>query len=299
MATTCPKCQFEQVDGEECRRCGIIFRKYKPSPPPVQTTQRRNVQGQAAPAESELPLEFRVAECQELATTPEAEESWDPLDQQRESPRPAQGVFKTSLRVFPWVSLAATLGVVYLIFQEASPLQIQRDPRALHRVDQKLEQLQVAAITGQPYTLSLDEAELNAWLHANLAFAQGISSGQVSGYAPPANIPVDDPRYQEAHAAMKDLRVNLSADMLRAYAVFDFHGRSLSLLLEGRVQVRDGYLRLEPTSAKLGSLPIPKLALDGVVSRLFDSPQNRETFQVSPAISTVDIRHGRLFVAFR
>ena len=254
---------------------------------------------QAAPDGEKQPLELIFTESQEPANPPKAEEPWVAVPEQYEDPRPSRGALRKVLRVFPWVSLAATLGALYLLFQQAPPIHVQMDPRALQRVDHKMEQLQIAAMTGRPYTLSLDEAELNAWLHANLALAQGNSAGQVSGYAPPTNVPVDDPRYQEAQSAMKDLRVNLSGDVLRAYAVFDFHGRNLSLLLEGRVKVQDGYLRLEPTSAKIGSLPIPKLTLDGVVKRLFNSPENRESFQVSPAISTVDIRHGRLFVAFR
>ena len=299
LAITCPKCGFEQAEGEECLRCGIIFRKYKPLSPPVQTTQPADMQTPAPPAGYEQPVQSNLTESPEPANPSKTQEPWVVLYEEQEGPRPSRGVLSTMFRIFPWLSLAATLGAMYLIFQQAPPIQIHMDPRALQRVDHKMEQLQIAAMTGQPYTLSLDEAELNAWLHANLALAQGNSANQVRGFAPPTNVPVDDPRYQEAQSAMKDLRVNLSGDVLRAYAVFDFHGRNLSLLLEGRVKVQDGYLRLEPTSARIGSLPIPKLTLDGVVKRLFNSSENRESFRVSPAISTVDIRHGRLFVAFR
>ncbi len=287
MAVTCPKCHFEQDGDEECLRCGIIFKKYKPLPPPSQPKTA-----------DEAPLGLQQAEPGAPAESLQAEEP-EELVLEIDEPRPSRGAFRLVFRVFPWVSLAAALGLIYLVFQQAPPLEIQMDPGALERVDRKMGELQLAAQMGRPYTLSLDEAELNAWLHAGMASAQGDSAHRVAGDAPRMNIPEDDQKFQEAQSAMKDLRVNLSGDILRAYAVFDFNGRNLSLLLEGRVRVQDGYLRLEPTSGKIGSLPIPQVTLDGVVNRLFDSPQNRDAFRLSPQISTVDIRHGKLFVAFQ
>lgn len=277
VAITCPTCRFEQDAGEECLRCGIIFEKFTPLSPPLGLKQGEPEEPSAA---------LQAEEPEELAL-------------EIDEPRPLRGAFRVVFKVFPWVSLAAALGALYLVFQQAPPLEIQMDPRALERVDRKMGELQIAAQMGQPYTLSFDEAELNAWLHAGMASAQGDSADRVAGHVPPMNIPEDDPQFQEAQSAMKDLRVNLSGDILRAYALFDFHGRNLSLLLEGRLRVQDGYFRLEPTAGKIGSLPIPKMMLDSVVNRLFDSPQDRDTFLLSPQISTVDIRHGKLFVAFQ
>ncbi len=296
---TCPKCHFEQEGGEECLRCGIIFKKYRPLPPPSQRKTVGQPSTQTKPPTGEPPLGLQhTTEAGDIPAPPQAEEPED-LVLEIDEERPRRGALRVVFRIFPWVSLAAALGVFYLVFQQAPPLEIHVDPGAMERVGRKMEELQVAAQMGLPYTLSLDEAELNAWLHANLASASGESPVGVTGYAPPMHIPADDPKFQEAQSAMKDLRVNLSGDTLRAYAVFDFHGRNLSLLLEGRIRIQDGYLRLEPTDAKIGSLPIPKVTLDGVVNRLFDSPQNRDAFRLSPQISTVDIRHGKLFVAFR
>lgn len=298
MAVSCPKCHFEQEDGEECLRCGIIFKKYRPLPPSSKSKTSGQSPQQTKPATADHPLGLQPAEPGGTAEPLHAEEP-EELVLEIDEKRPRREVFRAIFRILPWVSLAAALGVIYLVFQQAPPLEIQMDPRALQRVDRKLGELQIAAQLGQPYTLSLDEAELNAWLHAGLSSAQGDSPDRVTGHAPPMNIPEDDPKFQEAQSAMKDLRVNLAGDTLRAYAVFDFHGRNLSLLLEGRIRVQEGYLRLEPTRGKIGSLPIPKVTLDGVVNRLFDSPESRDAFRLSPQISTVDIRHGKLFVAFR
>ena len=152
---------------------------------------------------------------------------------------------------------------------------------------------------GGQYTLNLDEAELNAWLQANLAQSQGRSPQQVSGLMPRTHTPVDDPRFQETQDAMRDLRVNLMGDSVRAYAVFRVYGQDVSLMLEGQVFAENGYLRFNPSEVKIGSLPIPEATLDRVTQRLFDSPESRDSFQLSPHISSVNIRRSRLFVAFQ
>lgn len=297
MSVACPKCHFQQEDGEECLRCGIIFRKYKPLTHPSTNADSST----SSPSEPSAPQEsFRLQDDQaEETQTPDQEEPWE--EELLESPRPRRGFgwLRFGFRLFPWLSLAAMIGVFYLILQEAPPLKIQMDPQALARVDRKMQELQVAAQTGQPYTLNLDEAELNAWLQANLAQSQGRSPQQVSGMMPPTHAPVDDPRFQETQDAMKDLRVNLVGDSVRAYAVFRVYGQDVSLMLEGQVFAENGYLRFKPAEVKIGSLPIPKATLDRVTQRLFDSPESRDSFQLSPHISSVDIRRGRLFVAFR
>lgn len=297
MGVTCPKCHFEQDGGEECLRCGIIFRKYKPLPPPS-SGSRAPTSGPADPPTPHEPLRLRVDQADETPS-PEPEEAGD--EEILDSPPPRRGVgwIKRAFRIFPWLSLAGMVGVFVLILQEAPPLEIKVDPRALARVDRKMQELEAAAQRGRPYTLNLDEAELNAWLKANLALSRGGAPQRVSGLMPTTNAPVDDPRFQETQGAMRDLRVNLVGDTVRAYAVFRLYGQDVSLLLEGRVFAERGYLRFTPTGAKIGSLPIPRVTLDRVATRLFDSPESRDSFQLSPHISTVDIRRGRLFVAFR
>ena len=253
MSVTCPKCGFTQDFGTECVRCGIIMARYKP--PPV------------SPPQPTLP-----------ADSP--------------SPQPSsRGFFQEFIREFGralrWVMPVVAIVVLLAILRQAPPPQIKTNPQAAQRLEAKFQELQAAASAGQPYTLQMNEAELNAWLARSLALApQGPAGGT------PASV-------EEAQSTMRDLKIELLGDSLRAYVVFDFHGKNLSLLLEGRLFIQNGYLRFAPTSGKLGSMPIPQATLDRAVSGLFDSPANKEKFLLPTEVRDVRIENSAVVVAYR
>jgi hypothetical protein len=92
--------------------------------------------------------------------------------------------------------------------------------------------------------------------------------------------------------------VGLVGDRVRAYVVFDFHGKDMSLTLEGRLRVVDGYLILEPTRGMLGSLPLPPGTLDGAVKRLLESPENKEKLRLPPEIRDIRVTNGQLEIQY-
>ena len=209
--------------------------------------------------------------------------------------------FKRFYRVFRWVVLVVMVIVIAMILKQAPPPRVKTDPLAAERTKFKMYQLQQAQEAGRAYKLELDEAEVNTFLTANLALAPS-ASGQAQGApgtaAPPAG-GGGEPSLEEIRSTVRDVKLNLVGDRVRAYVLFDFHGKDLSLVLEGRLRVVDGYLRLEPTAGELGSLPIPQATLDGAVSRLFDSPENKEKFRVPPEVENIRVEGGRLVVSYR
>ena len=92
--------------------------------------------------------------------------------------------------------------------------------------------------------------------------------------------------------------MDLTGDRLQLYLVFGLYGQNLSLILEGRPQVQEGYLLLEVTAGQLGSLPIPQLALDRAVQGLFESPRNRENFKLPPEIADIQVENSQLAISF-
>jgi len=104
---------------------------------------------------------------------------------------------------------------------------------------------------------------------------------------------------QEVQSALKDVRMNLIGNQLRAYAIFALYGKEISLQLDGTIETQGGYSRLNPTAGKLGSLPIPSSTLNFVVRQLFDSPQNRDRFQLPPRIESIRIENNTLIITTR
>ena len=256
-ALTCPKCGFEQEEGPECLRCGIVFSKFKRPAPTVETPLIVGTENTAQPA------------------TP--------------------GLLSRVFRILPWISLTLSIGILLLILRQAPPLPIQTDSGAADRVAEKMAQLQMAVQSNQSYSLTLNEAELNQWMRDNLAIAS-THQAQQAGIPVPAG---SEPNVQEIQSALKDVRINLMGNQLRAYALFSLYGKEISLQLDGTIRTEGGYIRLQPTAGKLGSLPIPSSTLNSVVHQLFDSPTNREKFQLPPQIESVRVENNSLIVSTR
>ena len=197
-----------------------------------------------------------------------------PPEEAFETSPPAGGTIRRFYRVFRWVALAGSVIVVILILRQAPPPQVEVDPDAGLRLQSKMRELARSMGAGRSATLRLAEAEVNSWLSENLDFSPASDS------------------------TLQDLQVDLTGDRLQLYFVFGLFGQKLSLILEGRPQVQEGYLLLEVTAGQLGSLPIPQLALDRAVQGLFESPQNRENFKLPPEIADIQVENSQLAISF-
>jgi hypothetical protein len=152
----------------------------------------------------------------------------------------------------------------------------------------------------------MDESELNAWLSHNLALkrpggakpAMPQTTESLIELAKTAtggqSVSAED--LQRAQSSVRDIQIVLQEDALRIYVLFDFHGMDLSLELEGRPVVRDGYIKLEPSGGKLGSLPLTLGTLQSVIDRIFESPNNKEKFKLPPGIKDIRIEQRQLVI---
>ena len=261
----CPKCGFPQGEDAWCPRCGF----------------RRGRQ------DAFVAVRPETVPAPPTVTSAQAPESSPPAAR-----RP--GLFRRVFRVVRWMGLAVALVLVTLLLWPAKPPEVRTDPKAAERVQAKIEQAAQTAVEGQAPVLQMDEAELNAWMQSNLALQTPPPSE-----VPSAPAPSGEPTLQEVQSSLRDVKINLAGEELRAYVLFNLYGKDLTLQLEGRLVVTEGRLHLRPTRGMLGSLPIPQMTLDRAVSRLFDSPENRETFQLPPEIKDIRVVNGELIVSYR
>jgi hypothetical protein len=220
--------------------------------------------------------------------------------------------------------------MLILLFHSKRPPVIETSPQAAARVEQKLDQVDRAVANGQPATLHLDQTELNSYLASHLDIASNISASQsggsnvggavagsgnvgsgldrdaagtsdASGALAELQAPQGSPSEQieQARSAVKDVKVELVGDHVRAYVMFDFHGKDMSLVLEGKLGSQDGYLQFEPVSGQIGSLPIPQSTLETAVRKMMESPENREKLRLPADISGLKVENGEVVTTYK
>lgn len=91
----------------------------------------------------------------------------------------------------------------------------------------------------------------------------------------------------------------MEGDQVRAYVVFDVHGKDMTLNLVGKLGSQDGYLKFEPVSGQIGSLPLPQSTLEAAVKRIMDSPENREKLRLPDDVSDMHIENGQLVATYK
>jgi hypothetical protein len=232
------------------------------------------------------------------------------------------GLFKKLYNILTWSSLLGLIMVMILVFRKSPGPQIPADPTAAARAEKKFEAADQAKAAGQPGQVALDRSELNSYLAqslgldgtpptttaatdqltgGNLANAAPTPSASGSGQEPAAVVlPAgEQPSIDEIQSSVKDVKVDMVGDIVKAYVVFDFHGKDLSLELDGHLSADNGYMKFVPISGKLGSLPLPQSTLNEAVDKLMSSPENREKLRLPADISDIKIEDGHAVVQYK
>jgi hypothetical protein len=208
--------------------------------------------------------------------------------------------WKRIFRIVRWTTYTLALVTLVLMFHKARPPLVETSPQAAARAEEKLEQVERNVASGQPATLRLDETELNSYLGSHLALeGKGAASAPLgAGTQGGGGAPTTE-QVEQMRSNVRDVKVQLIEDRVKAYVVFDVHGKDMTLQLEGRLGAQNGYLRFEPLSGEFGALPIPLSALESAVQRLMDSPENREKLKLPAEISDLRIENGEIVVSYK
>jgi hypothetical protein len=199
-------------------------------------------------------------------------------------------------RIVRWTVYACALIVLILLLHKSAPPPVVTTPEAAARAEQKFADVQQAVAQGQPATLRMDETELNSYLASHLELSGNVAAAPrgSSGGDQPATDTVEQMR-----SNVRDVKVQLVDDRVKAYVVFDVHGKEMTLQLEGRLGADSGFLKFEPVSGQIGALPIPQSTLEAAVRKLMDSPENREKLKLPNDISDLRIENGEVVAQYQ
>ena len=207
---------------------------------------------------------------------------------------PKVGVLRWVFRILRWSTYLATLITLLLLLHKTPAPVVASTPQAAASAEQKVLQAQQSVSLGQPATLRLDETELNSYLANHLDLAPQAETPAPSGGAGAST----DADVEQVRSSVRDVKVQMEGDQVHAYLVFDLHGKEMSLDLVGKLGAADGYLKFEPVSGHIGSLPIPQSALESAVKQLMESPVNREKLRLPSNVSDLRIENGELVTTY-
>jgi hypothetical protein len=212
-------------------------------------------------------------------------------------------------RIVRWTVYACALIVLILLLHKSAPPVVSTTPEAAARAEQKFQDVQQAVAQGQPATLHMSETELNSYLASHLVLpAANANAPTATPNAAPANAGADGALnaeqpsmddIEQMRSNVKDVKVQLVDDHVRAYVVFDVHGKDMTLQLVGKLGADNGFLRFEPVSGQIGSLPIPQAVLEAAVRKMMESPENREKLKLPSDISNLKIENGEVVTQYQ
>jgi hypothetical protein len=225
---------------------------------------------------------------------------------------PNTSPFKILYKILTWTSLAGLIFILALVLMKAPPPDIPNDPKAAARVEEKFAAADQAKASGQPAQVQLDRTELNSYVQQSLELAgqappaapQATTPASPNSNAAPSNNPLagiggEQPTLEQVQSSVKDVKVDMDGDLVKAYVIFDFHGKDLSLELDGHLRAENGYLKFDPVAGKLGDMPLPQSALNEAVEKMMASPQNREKLRLPDDISDLQIQNGQAVVTYK
>jgi hypothetical protein len=229
--------------------------------------------------------------------------------------------YKAAYQILTWSTTVGLVVTLILVLRKSPAPDVPFDKTAAARAEQKLDAADQAHAAGQPAQVTLDRTELNSFLQQNLQMAP---SGQAQGAtdAAPATTsgttdasgsnasggPADplagitsggeQPTLEQVQSSVKDVKVDMDGDLVKAYVIFDFHGKDLSMELDGHLRSDGGYLKFDPVAGKIGSMPLPQSALQAAVDKMMDSPENREKLKLPDGISSLQVEDGQAKVTY-
>lgn len=217
---------------------------------------------------------------------------------------PGATPFAIVRKIVSWIILVGLVLTLVLILKKAPAPDVVTSPAAAASAERKLDSAAQAASSGQPAEVQLDSVELNSYLAQNLQLATSTAAADAaqapdSPTGATSTTSADRQTIAQAASSVENVKVDLNGDLVKTYVIFNFHGRDLSLEIDGRLYTQDGYLKFDPVDGKFGSFPLPQSALQQAVQRMMDSPENRDKLRLPSNISNIEVENSQVEISYK
>jgi hypothetical protein len=182
---------------------------------------------------------------------------------------------KKTSRIVSVIILILALAAVVMALRAPSASMVPVNAQDAKSFDEKIMSLELAHQQGASQTAHITETELTSKLQ------QGIDEGASNA---------------QGSVVLKAASVHLEGDGFIGIFTVNASGKELYLTITGTLGVLDGRVQIQPTAARLGSLPIPAPAFRSLLQKQFDSPDARERLRLPDFIKDVRIENGELIV---
>ena len=171
--------------------------------------------------------------------------------------------------------LALALIAVLMALRAPSTTLVPISAQDAKSFEEKILSLAQAHQQGVAQTAHITETELSSKLQQSIDESAANPQGSV---------------------VLKAASVHLEGDGFVGVFTLGVSGKELYLTLTGMLGVLDGRLQIEPSTAKLGNLPIPAMAFRHILQRQFGSPETGERLRLPEFIKDVRIENGELLL---
>jgi hypothetical protein len=218
-----------------------------------------------------------------------------PADKFHQQPEKISNL-RWAFRFLRWSTYLVALVTLALLLHKSTPPPVQASAQAAARAEEKVQEVEQARAQGQKATLRLDESELNSYLASHLDLAKDNAVQTAVGGEGDAPSAKD---VEQMRSSVRDVKIQMEGDKVRAYVIFDVHGKDMTLVLEGKLGAENGFLRFVPVSGQIGSLPIPQSTLETAVRKMMESSENREKLRLPGDIADLKIENGELVAVYQ
>lgn len=110
------------------------------------------------------------------------------------------------------------------------------------------------------------------------------SNSTASAEITPEQVPVKDPQ------------VVFEGDEVKGQFVASVYGKDVFVTLSGHLAAQDGYATFQPTSFKIGSMPVPVSVVKAQLDKKLSDPETRERMKLPEFISDLKVENGQLVI---